>query len=131
MNKNSILTIIIALIALIALVACSPATPAEEPPVSPVEEQPVAEEPVAPVEEPQDEKLVLTLEELSEFDGQDGNRAYVAVDGVIYDVTDAEPWKGGTHNDFTAGKDLTEEMKESPHGLSKLEYVVEVGILAE
>ncbi len=114
MKKKSILTIIIVLIALIAsisLVACSSDTPAEE---------------------QQDAELVLTLEELSEFDGQDGNRAYVAVDGVIYDVTDSEHWENGAHKGFTAGKDLTKEIKEdSPHGISKLENVIEVGTLAE
>jgi predicted heme/steroid binding protein len=128
MKKISIYSLIIALIASIALVGCSPASPAEEPPVAPVEEPAVA-----PEEEPQvEEELVLTIEELAAFDGQDGSRAYVAVDGVIYDVTDADPWKNGKHNGFSAGKDLTREIKEvSPHGISKLANVVEVGILSE
>lgn len=119
MKRNSILTIIVVLLVLVLVTACSPASPTEEPPVT-------------PVEEPQEEELVLTLEELSEFNGQDGNRAYVAVDGVIYDVTDSEPWKNGKHNGFTAGKDLTREInEESPHGISKLANVVEIGTLAE
>ncbi|MDY0235640.1 MAG: cytochrome b5 domain-containing protein [Gudongella sp.] len=119
MKKNSILTIIVVLLALVLVTACSPTSPAEETPET-------------PVEEPQEEELILTLEELSAFDGQNGNRAYIAVDGVIYDVTDAAPWKDGTHNGFTAGNDLTKEIKEvSPHGISKLANVVEVGTLAK
>ncbi|NLG57268.1 MAG: cytochrome B5, partial [Clostridiales bacterium] len=29
----------------------------------------------------------MTLEELKAFDGKEGRRAYIAVDGIIYDVT--------------------------------------------
>ena len=35
------------------------------------------------------EMLQLTTEELSEFDGQNGNESYIAVDGTIYDVTNS------------------------------------------
>ncbi|WP_246208588.1 cytochrome b5 domain-containing protein [Anaerotalea alkaliphila] len=80
----------------------------------------------------QAEELVLTLEELAAFDGKDGNPAYVAVDGVIYDVTESRPWSGGEHNGFSAGKDLTREIKEvSPHGVSKLVGIPVVGRLAD
>lgn len=78
------------------------------------------------------EELVLTTEELSEYDGKDGNPAYIAIDGVIYDVTDATPWADGMHNSFTAGNDLTEEIKTiSPHGISKLKEVPIVGKLQD
>ena len=73
-------------------------------------------------------ELELTLEELAKYNGQNGQPAYVAVDGIIYDVTNAEPWKSGLHNGFTAGKDLTNEIKTiSPHGVSKLQLVPKVG----
>ena len=72
----------------------------------------------------------LTLEELKSFDGKDGRRAYVAVDGIIYDMTDSAAWKNGAHNGFQAGADLTEGIKtKSPHGVGKLENVVEIGRL--
>lgn len=81
---------------------------------------------------PEGEELILTVEELSEFNGMDGKPSYVAIDGVIYDVTDAPPWKGGMHNSFSAGKDLTEEIKTiSPHGISKLKEVPVVGKLKD
>lgn len=79
------------------------------------------------------EGKVFTLDELAKFDGKNGNPAYVAVDGVVYDVTDVPEWKGGDHwGRFTAGKDLTDEIKkQSPHGVGKLKGVPVVGTLAK
>ena len=63
---------------------------------------------------------------------KNGNPAYVAVDGVIYDVTDVRQWQNGDHNGFEAGKDLTDEIKNvSPHGVSKLDLVPAVGVLSD
>jgi predicted heme/steroid binding protein len=74
--------------------------------------------------------LELTADELAKYNGKDGQPAYIAVDGVIYDVTNVPQWKNGGHNGYTAGKDLTEEIKtKSPHGLSKLNGVPVVGKL--
>ena len=56
----------------------------------------------------------------------------MAVDGVIYDVTNIPQWKNGQHNGFEAGKDLTAAIKEqSPHGVSKLQNVPVVGKIKE
>mgnify|MGYP000880265447 FL=1 len=77
-------------------------------------------------------KLELTLEQLKEFNGKDGKPAYVAVDGVIYDMTKSVPWKDGMHNGFEAGNDLTKNIKEdSPHGVINLERVPAIGIVVE
>ncbi len=74
--------------------------------------------------------LELTLEELAQFTGRDDNRAYVAVEGLIYDVTDSARWRGGMHNSYRAGRDLTEEiMNASPHGVRVLGNVPLVGVL--
>ncbi|MBK5093706.1 MAG: cytochrome B5, partial [Actinobacteria bacterium] len=58
------------------------------------------------------------LEELSEFDGKGGRRAYVAVDGVVYDVTGESKWEYGEHTpcnlDAMAGKDLSDVLNQSP-----------------
>ena len=63
----------------------------------------------------------MTLEELSVYNGKDGQPAYIAVDGVVYDVSNVSQWRDGEHNGFIAGGDLTEEIKTlSPHGTSKL-----------
>lgn len=70
-----------------------------------------------PGEEPQvgqeqGEEIELTLEELSAFDGSNGTRAYIAVDEIIYDVTDSSRWRNGRHNGFQAGQDLTKQILE-------------------
>ena len=79
-----------------------------------------------------DTEIVMTLEELSEYDGQDGRPAYIAVDSVIYDVSDVSFWANGSHNGFSAGNDLTEEIKTiSPHGVSKLKGLTVVGRLED
>ncbi|MDO5062299.1 MAG: cytochrome b5 domain-containing protein [Peptostreptococcaceae bacterium] len=76
------------------------------------------------------EQMEFTLEELAEFNGKDGKPAYIAVDGVVYDVTDLPAWKDGGHNGFEAGQDLTEAIKkDSPHGVAKLDGVPVVGTL--
>ncbi|BCJ95831.1 hypothetical protein acsn021_34000 [Anaerocolumna cellulosilytica] len=78
------------------------------------------------------ENIVLTIEELAEYNGKDGNPAYIAVDGVIYDVTDSKKWENGEHNGFTAGEDLTDNIKDiSPHGTSVLSKLPVVGEIAE
>ncbi len=55
--------------------------------------------------------MVLTLEELAKYNGKDGMAAYVAVNGVVYDVTDHPAWAGGEHNGQMAGTDITAVMK--------------------
>lgn len=74
----------------------------------------------------------ISVSELGDYDGQDGNPAYVAVDGVVYDVTDNEAWAGGEHvGEFPAGNDYTEEILSSPHGESVLEDLPIVGNLID
>ncbi|RSK25906.1 cytochrome b5 [Bacillus sp. HMF5848] len=51
----------------------------------------------------------FTIEELARFDGKNGRAAYVAVDGVVYDVTNNRAWAAATHFALTAGKEHTEE----------------------
>ncbi len=74
----------------------------------------------------------FTLEELASFAGQDGAAAYVAVDGIVYDVTNVRKWRNGVHEmGIKAGADLTELMSQSPHGVKVLGDAVKVGILAK
>ena len=74
--------------------------------------------------------LELTLDQLKQYDGKNGNPAYVAVDGVIYDVTNVPQWKNGEHNGYSAGNDLTDIIKnKSPHGVKQLNGIPVVGKL--
>ena len=76
--------------------------------------------PAAPIE--------LTIEELAKFNGKDGQPAYVAVHDVIYDVSDSDSWYDGEHYGYEAGSDLTDIIEnESPHGVSELSSVPEIG----
>jgi len=75
----------------------------------------------------------FTLEALAQYDGLEGRKAYIAVDGVVYDVTDIPQWQDGLHQGrFQAGKDYSQEIRsESPHGLSMLSRAKRVGVLAD
>ena len=72
----------------------------------------------------------FTLDELKKYDGQNGNPAYVAVNGTVYDVTNARGWNNGKHQSgVTAGQDLTKMIGQSPHGTSVLAELPVVGTL--
>ncbi|NLO16126.1 MAG: cytochrome B5 [Clostridiales bacterium] len=73
----------------------------------------------------------LTPEELVKFDGKNGSKAYIAVNGIIYDITENASWKEGMHQGFSAGVDLTEEGLKAPHGLTPLENAPIVGKLKD
>ena len=72
----------------------------------------------------------FTVDELAKFDGQNGNPAYIAVDGNVYDVSNAAPWQSGSHfGKYTAGKDLSKVIVLVSHGKSKLSEVHIIGTL--
>jgi predicted heme/steroid binding protein len=105
---------------------------APEPEPEPEPEAPVVDEPVEEetpvVEEPEEEAEleVFTKESLAAFNGLNGSRAYVAVDGVVYDVTDSPRWRGGNHNGIQAGQDLTFTFNQQ-HGDNRLSSFPIVG----
>ena len=76
--------------------------------------------------------LGITIDELKEMDGHDGRKAYVSVEGKVYDVSELAFWRNGSHQGdlHLAGNDLTKEiLDESPHGISKLDKAYLVGLL--
>ncbi len=68
----------------------------------------------------QDKLMEITPEELAQFDGKEGRPAYIAVNDVIYDVSDYPSWAEGVHFGITAGTDATEDF-ESCHDHTVLE----------
>lgn len=66
----------------------------------------------------------FTLAEIAEFDGKNGNLCYVAISGVVYDMSTADNWSNGTHTSSggraNCGEDLTNVISSSPHGRSVL-----------
>lgn len=75
------------------------------------------------------EEKKFTLEELSKYDGKSGRPAYVAVNGVVYDLSKNSKWAKGEHFGVTAGKDLTEEFTSCHSSIKILEHIPKVGIL--
>lgn len=88
-----------------------------------------------PADRDHKQKTTLTPEELSYYDGKDGHPAYVAVKGIIYDVTQSRLWREGEHDPSggraKAGRDLTELIKQSPHGTKNLKRFPVVGRLVQ
>ncbi|MCX8131855.1 MAG: cytochrome B5 [Clostridia bacterium] len=74
---------------------------------------------------------VFTEEQLSKYDGIDGNPAYVAVNGVIYDVTNNAAWAAATHFGLVAGQDLTQEFASCHAGQNILSKLNAVGRLVK
>ncbi len=72
---------------------------------------------------------VFTLTELAKYNGQNGMSAYVAVNGVVYDVSNAKNWTNGAHEGHSAGQDLSNVINQSPHGTSVLSGLPVVGKL--
>jgi len=67
---------------------------------------------------------IFTKEELSFHDGKDGRPAYVAVDGLVYDLSSI--YKNGTHHGYEAGLDLSEEF-HNEHSSQILSFFTIVG----
>jgi len=72
------------------------------------------------------DQKVFTLEELSKYNGKDGKPSYVAVDGVVYDLT--KVFKNGTHYEHLAGEELTEGFYKK-HVKSQITKYPVMGIL--
>ncbi|MBC8059196.1 MAG: steroid-binding protein [Clostridiaceae bacterium] len=71
----------------------------------------------------------FTIDELAKYDGKNGNPAYVAVDGTVYDVSVLPSWGGGTHFGLYSGKDLTTQFKSCHNMMDILNKVPKVGVM--
>lgn len=71
----------------------------------------------------------FTLEELAKYDGSNGKDAYIAINGVVYDVSYEGSWGGGTHAGLVAGKDYTKEFAQCHN--SKLEYIKDLPVVGK
>ena len=75
-------------------------------------------------------KRVFTIDELSKYNGKNGAKSYIAVGGIVYDVTGVPKWNDGNHYGVTAGRVLDKEFAQY-HGnkLSIMEHAPAVGVL--
>ncbi|HWP96475.1 MAG TPA: cytochrome b5 domain-containing protein [Syntrophomonadaceae bacterium] len=78
---------------------------------------------------------VFTVEELAKYDGKNGNPAYIAANGVVYDVSNSKDFVNGVHkvcSAAVAGTDVTALMSKSPHQSGKdLNSLPKVGTLSK
>ena len=75
----------------------------------------------------------MTIQELSKYNGKNGEKSYVAIDGIIYDTTNAKGWKDGVHTKsggkVMAGTDASLQIEQSPHKKEVLKDLKKVGKL--
>ncbi len=72
----------------------------------------------------------LTIDDLKLFDGTEDQAAYFAYKGKIYDASKSKLWKNGTHfSKHNAGADLTDMLKQAPHGEEKIMELPQIGKL--
>ncbi|MDD3363650.1 MAG: cytochrome b5 domain-containing protein [Syntrophomonas sp.] len=81
---------------------------------------------------------VFTVEELSKYNGKNDSPAYIAANGVVYDVSNSKDFVNGVHKDCAesvAGTDVTTLMSKSPHqsgkGMEDLNKLPKVGTLSK
>jgi len=74
--------------------------------------------------------IKLTPEDLKKFDGKNGAPAYVAFEGLVYDVSGSFLWQKGKHQAIhTAGVDYTGNFQQAPHSPELLSRFPVVGYL--
>lgn len=80
---------------------------------------------------------VFTAEELKNYSGRNGQPVYVAVDGIVYDLSRVKPWKTGRHMKMhDAGTDQSRAIHElAPQSIHKggkiLNKMPKVGVTAD
>ena len=75
-------------------------------------------------------KIQLSRSKLKGFDGKEGRPAYIAYDGMVYDVSASRMWREGIHmGSHTAGMDLTASLENAPHGEDVFSRYPHVGVL--
>lgn len=69
----------------------------------------------------------FTKQELAAYNGKNGSLAYVAVNGIVYDVTNSAAWSAATHFGLSAGNDLTAQFSSCHAGQPILQKLPQVG----
>lgn len=78
----------------------------------------------------------ISVKELRMYNGLNGMPAYVAMDGIVYNVTVVASWKGGLHKGrHKAGTDLTEDFRKNAPAFHRDNNVLDkyprVGVLVK
>ncbi len=75
----------------------------------------------------------IELADLKAADGLNGHKCYVAVNGTVYDATNAKGWRNGQHTEsqglVSCGMDASTAMSRAPHGSEVFDSLTIVGHL--
>jgi len=74
------------------------------------------------------EERLFTLDELSKYNGENGNYAYIAIKGIVYDISNIALLRSGKHHGVISGNDVT---KLFPHAINIIKRAKVVGKLEE
>ncbi len=74
------------------------------------------------------ETEIFTKETLAQYNGENGERSYAAIDGIVYDVSDV--FKNGWHKGHQAGQEMSDAYY-SEHSKSMLKKYPVVGSYQE
>lgn len=121
------LSLLVVFVTAVLLLACAPTTDSPEADAPATDNAATDTTTAAKTEE----GLQLTLDELKAYNGKNGQPAYVAFEGIIYDVSSVPQWADGEHNGITAGVDITKLIEKSPHGPKNLKLATPVGSIVE
>lgn len=75
--------------------------------------------------------MSYTTSQLALRNGREMSEIWCACKGDIYDVSRSKLWREGQHYEHWAGQDLTEELKDAPHGIKIFEKFEIVGRLVK
>ena len=108
-----------------------PAQPTPTPVTPPIPEtyKNPATSPVPGTITPKEGLRTFTLEELSKYDGKNGQPGYIAINGIVYDITNDRTWVNAEHFGLTPGKDLTIYYRSCHSGKPALDVLPIVGQL--
>jgi predicted heme/steroid binding protein len=74
----------------------------------------------------------FTRKQVAQYDGKNGKPAYVIYNETVYDVSASFLWKDGIHQVLhNAGADLTDALKQAPHGGDVFDKFPVVGIVLD
>lgn len=77
--------------------------------------------------------VTISQKELARNNGKGGTKCWLAVDGLVYDVSGSPEWVNGQHipsrGMVSCGRDLTAIIRQSPHGKDVLGDLPAVGTL--
>lgn len=88
--------------------------------------------PMQPSPSNQNQPQEFTIEELATYNGKNGAPAYIAVNDIVYNMSNIPAWAAATHFGLKAGNDLTKEFNSChPGSEAILTTLPKVGILVE